>query len=141
MTPSDLARKLALARSRGSIAALDPSDTIANVEEAYRVQAELAALEKDGVRGWKVTALTAPEQTKFSSSRPVAGELLGQYVHAGPTCVALSNMILPLLECEVAFTLAVDLPAQNLVAFRHPMIPERDRKLSGGPGGSDMHER
>jgi hypothetical protein len=47
VTPSDLARKLALARSRGSIAALDPSDTIANVEEAYRVQAELAALEKD----------------------------------------------------------------------------------------------
>jgi 2-keto-4-pentenoate hydratase len=112
VTPSDLARKLALARDRGCIAALDPSDTITDVEEAYLVQAELAALEKDGVRGWKVTALTAPEQRKFSSSRPVAGALLGQYVHAGPTCVALSNMILPLLECEVAFTLAVDLPAQ-----------------------------
>ena len=112
MTPSDLARKLALARDRGCIAALDPSDTITDVEEAYLVQAELAAPEKDGVRGWKVTALTAPEQRKFSSSRPVAGALLGQYVHAGPTCVALSNMILPLLECEVAFTLAVDLPAQ-----------------------------
>jgi 2-keto-4-pentenoate hydratase len=112
VTPSDLARKLALARSRGSIAALDPSDTVANVEEAYRVQAELAALEKDGVRGWKVTALTAPDQKKFSSSRPVAGALLGKYVHAGPTGLALSHLMLPLLECEVAFTLAVDLPAQ-----------------------------
>ena len=112
MTPSDLARKLAFARSRGCIATLDPSDTIADVDDAYRVQAELAALDKDGVRGWKVTALTAPEQRKFSSSRPVAGALLGQYVYAGPAGVALSSMILPLLECEVAFTLAVDLPAQ-----------------------------
>jgi 2-keto-4-pentenoate hydratase len=112
VTPSDLARKLAFARDRGCIAALDPSDTIADVEQAYRVQTELAALEKGGVQGWKVTALTAPDQKKFSSSRPVAGALLGQYVHAGPTAVALSNMISPLLECEVAFTLAVDLPAQ-----------------------------
>ena len=112
MTPADLAHKLALARGRGCIATLDPSDTIADVDEAYRVQAELAALQRDGVRGWKVTALTAPEQKKFSSSRPVAGALLGQYVHAEPTSLPLSNMILPLLECEVAFTLATDLPAQ-----------------------------
>jgi 2-keto-4-pentenoate hydratase len=112
MTPSELARRLASARSRGCIAALDQSDTIANVEEAYRVQAELAALAKDGVRGWKVTALTAPEQKKFLSSRPVAGALLGKYVHTGPTSLALSDMILPLLECEIAFTLATDLPAQ-----------------------------
>jgi 2-keto-4-pentenoate hydratase len=112
VTPFDLARKLAFARSRGCTAALDPSDTIANVEEAYRVQAELATLEKDGVRGWKVTALTASDQRKFSSSRPVAGALLGKYVHAGPASLALSDMILPLLECEIAFTLAVDLPAQ-----------------------------
>ncbi len=58
MTPSDLAHKLAFARSRGCIATLDPSDTVADVEEAYGVQAQLAALEKDGIRGWKVTALT-----------------------------------------------------------------------------------
>jgi 2-keto-4-pentenoate hydratase len=112
MTASDLARRLASARSRGAIAALEPSDTIADVEQAYRVQTELAALDQGGVQGWKVTALTAPDQKKFSSSRPVAGALLGRYVHIGPTRLALSDMILPLLECEVAFTLAVDLPAR-----------------------------
>jgi 2-keto-4-pentenoate hydratase len=112
MTASDLARRLAFSRSRGAIAALDPSDSIADVEQAYRVQTELAALAQDGVRGWKVTALNAPDQKKFSSSRPVAGALLGKYVHIGATSLALSDMILPLLECEVAFTLAVDLPAR-----------------------------
>ena len=70
MTPADLAHKLALARGRGCIATLDPSDTIADVDEAYRVQAELAALQRDGVRGWKVTALTAPA---MGSARPPRG--------------------------------------------------------------------
>lgn len=112
MTHASIARDLMAARREGRL--LDPKQlpAIANVDDAYGVQTELAALARNDVRGWKVTALTRADQDRFSSSRAVAGMLLGDYVHANGATLKLSGMIAPLLECEVAFVLGADLPAR-----------------------------
>jgi 2-keto-4-pentenoate hydratase len=112
MTHASIARDLMAARREARL--LDPKQlpAIANVDDAYGVQTELAALTRNEVRGWKVTALTRADQDKFSSSRAVAGMLLGDYVHANGATLKLSGMIAPLLECEVAFVLGADLPAR-----------------------------
>lgn len=110
---ADLADRLAAARSEARLAKLNPADMITSVEDAYRVQTELAKRAGNDVRGWKVTALAPADQKKYGSSRPVAGALLGLYVHSAPVSVSLSSLVAPLLECEVAFVLGEDLPAQN----------------------------
>jgi 2-keto-4-pentenoate hydratase len=115
MSAPSLAARLAEARARA--VALDAApwrDAIANVADAYRVQSELARLAGGDVRAWKVTALTAAQQQGFRSDRPVAGALLAPFVHASPATVALSQLVVPLLECETAFLLGRDLPARDV---------------------------
>jgi 2-keto-4-pentenoate hydratase len=113
MTHASLARELMAARREARLLDAKTLPAIADVEDAYRVQTELAALARDDVRGWKVTALTRADQDKFSSSRAVAGMLLGDYVHTAPATLARSGMIAPVLECEIAFVLGADLPART----------------------------
>jgi 2-keto-4-pentenoate hydratase len=112
MTHASFASDLAAARRKARL--LDPGrlPSIVDVDEAYRVQSELASLAREDVRGWKVTALTPSDQKKFLSSRPVAGILLGDYVHTAAATLALSGLISPVLECEIAFVLGADLPAR-----------------------------
>ena len=110
MSIVDLARGLKAARSDAGLLTQIPDGLVTTLDHAYEVQAELIALSHGDVRGWKVTALAAADQGKFSSSRPVAGPLLGPYVHNAPTQVRASSLIAPLLECEVAFALSSDLP-------------------------------
>jgi 2-keto-4-pentenoate hydratase len=113
MSHASIARDLMAARREARL--LDPKQlpAIANVDDAYGVQTELAALAGGDVRGWKVTALTRADQDKFSSSRAVAGMLLGNYVHPDGATLRLSGLIAPLLECEIAFVLGADLPART----------------------------
>src|SRR5689334_22911322 len=89
MTIADLAERFAVARHEARLAKLEPADAIASVDEAYGVQAELIKRANNDVRGWKVTALASADQKKYSSSRPVAGPLLGPYVHSAPATVSL----------------------------------------------------
>lgn len=113
MNIADLATRLASARADARQLSFTPADSIASVDDAYRVQAELVKLANGNVQGWKVTALAAADQKKYRSARPVAGVLLGQYVQPTEANVPLSSLISPLLECEVAFVLGSDLPAQS----------------------------
>jgi 2-keto-4-pentenoate hydratase len=111
---ADLARQLASARAQASV--LDAGfwlDSVTNVECGYRVQAQLAQLAGNDVRGWKVTALSPEQQRGYSATQPVAGALLGPYVHASPVTLSLARFVTPLLECEVAFVLGQDLPART----------------------------
>lgn len=113
MTFADLAGRLATAREKSQLARLAPTDVVASVEDAYRVQAELVRRAGNDVRGWKVTALASADQKKYASSRPVAGPLLGPYVRSAPATISLSSLVTPLLEGEMAFVLGADLPAQG----------------------------
>ncbi|MGE0062680.1 MAG: 2-keto-4-pentenoate hydratase [Xanthobacteraceae bacterium] len=105
-----------LADHRAHAAVLDAApwrDRIANVADAYRVQDELAVLAGGAVRAWKVTALGAEQQKDYRSDRPVAGAIFAPFFHASPASVALSDHLVPLLECETAFLLGRDLPQRD----------------------------
>ena len=113
MSAADLAGQLA--RARAQARALDAGpwlNSVADVEQAYAVQSQLAQLAGDDVRGWKVSALSAEQQRLYSTSRPVAGALLAAFVHAAPVSLSLKSFVTPLLECEVSFLLDADLPAR-----------------------------
>jgi 2-keto-4-pentenoate hydratase len=102
-----------LARARAESRVLDAGPwgtSVTNVEQAYRIQSQLAARPGNTVRGWKVSALTAEQQRGFLSDRPVAGALLSPFVHASPAVLSAAQFVAPLLECEVAFVLGTDLP-------------------------------
>ena len=114
MNLADLARQLASARAQASV--LDARfwlDSVTNVECGYQVQAQLAQLAGNDVRGWKVTALSPEQQRGYSATQPVAGALLAPYVLASPATLSLARFVTPLLECEVAFVLGQDLPART----------------------------
>lgn len=85
---------------------------VTSVAEAYAVQAELIRLSAGNVRGWKVTALSPADQAKFGVTQPVAGALLDPWIQNSPDKLALSRFIAPVIECEIAFLLGADLPAQ-----------------------------
>src|SRR5262245_49765544 len=103
MIITSLAAQLQTARAGAKLLHEVSDDTVQSLDDAYHVQSELIRLAHGDVRGWKVTALTSADQKKFSSYRPVAGPLLGDYVHKSPAQVTISSLITPLLECEVAF--------------------------------------
>src|SRR4051812_21403832 len=114
MNPADLARELARARSEARMLDITAWRTaVRSMDEAYAVQSELAKLPGNAVRGWKVTALTPEQQRGFDSNRPVAGALFAEHVHQAPATLTLSKFIVTVIECEISFRLARDLPQRN----------------------------
>lgn len=113
MTIAALATELLRARTEARIARVEGwSTVVTDVDAAYRVQTEIAALLGGPVRGWKVTALAEPDQRKYGSARPVAGPLLAHFIQDGPATVARAPFVAPMFECEIAFVLGADLPAR-----------------------------
>ena len=111
---ADLADELA--RARDEVRVLEASPWLAkltNVDQAYRIQSQLAARPGNAVRGWKVTALSVEQQLDYLTDRPVAGALLSPFIHTAPATLSAAQFIVPLLECEVAFVLSADLPARD----------------------------
>jgi 2-keto-4-pentenoate hydratase len=108
---ADLAEELARARAEARVVDAGPwLGSVTNVEEAYRIQSQLAARPGNAVPAWKVTALAPEQQRGFLTDRPVAAPLLSPFVHTGATTLLSAQFIVPLLECEVAFVLGADLP-------------------------------
>lgn len=146
MTPLDLQRAtaaFATARDQARlIEALPPDAAPATLAEAYRVQAELARL-AGGYRGWKVGSLTPEQRARAGVDRPVAARLLAPYVHVSPATVPHRRFVRPLLECELAFALARDLPPRDApydedeiyaaIEAMHPVIEIADLRLPPGP--------
>lgn len=111
---TDLADELARARADARVLEAGPwRAKITSVEEAYRVQSQLAARAGNAVRGWKVTALSIEQQRGYLTGRPVAGALLSPFVHMAPSVLSAAQFVVPLLECEVAFLLGADLPPRE----------------------------
>jgi 2-keto-4-pentenoate hydratase len=111
---ADLADELARARAEARVLEAGPwRAKITSVEEAYRIQSQLAARAGNTVRGWKVTALSIEQQRGYLTDRPVAGALLSPFVHTAPSVLSAAQFVVPLLECEVAFLLGADLPPRE----------------------------
>ena len=110
---SELADALVRARADARLVEAGHAAKVASVEDAYRIQSQLAARPGHPVQGWKVTALNIEQQRGYLTDRPVAGTLLSPFVHRAPATLSASRFITPLLECEVAFVLGTDLPPRQ----------------------------
>jgi 2-keto-4-pentenoate hydratase len=111
---ADPVDELARARAEARVVEAGPWHTsVTNVEDAYRIQSQLAARPGNTVRGWKVTALGIEQQRNFLTDRPIAAALLSPFVHTAPAELSAARFIVPLLECEVAFILGADLPRRQ----------------------------
>jgi len=111
MSLADLAVQLARARAQASPLDAAPwLKAVTSVADAYQVQSQLSKLAGDDVRGWKVSALKPEQQRAYATDKPVAGPLFGAFVHAAPATLSAAAFVAPLLECEVAFLLGMDLP-------------------------------
>lgn len=119
-----------LARARADARALEAGPwyaQVTSVDEAYRVQSQLAARAGHAVQGWKVTALSTEQQRGYLTDRPVAGPLLSPFVHAAPAVLSAARFVVPLLECEVAFVLGADLPPRQQ-AIRVATLKRQSRR-------------
>ncbi len=146
MTSLDLPRAAAAftaARDNACLLEELPADALpASLEDAYRLQAELARL-SGGYRGWKVGALNAEQQARIGVDRPTAARLLSAFVHAAPARLSHRRFVRPLLECELAFAMAADLPPRALpygedevaaaIAAMHLAIEIADSRLPPQP--------
>ena len=113
MSLADLAVQLARARAQADCLDAAPwLQAVTSVADAYQIQSQIAKLASDDVRGWKVSALKPEQQRAYATDKPVAGPLLGPFVHAAPATLSAAAFVTPLLECEVAFLLGKDLPPQ-----------------------------
>ncbi len=114
MSAAELARELARARTEARVVHVARWRAIVrSMDEAYAVQTELAKLPGNAVRGWKVTALTPEQQRGFDSTRPVAGALFANHFHHAPATLTLSKFIATVIECEISYRLARDLPQRD----------------------------
>jgi 2-keto-4-pentenoate hydratase len=81
----------------------------ATMDEAYRVQAEIAR-RCGGYRGWKVGSLTPEARATAGIDRPTGARLLSPFVHETPAALSHARFVTPTLECEIAFEMGADLP-------------------------------
>ena len=91
-----------------------PAPCILDLETAYAVQREFVELRRARLGservGYKV-ALTSPEaQAALKASEPASGELLSSDVRASGSEIDIDSLFCPLIEVEVMFRVARELP-------------------------------
>lgn len=138
-----LAKQLQDARASARAIEIASRD-VASLDSAYAIQSELIALSGGDLKGWKVTALTRNDQQKFGTDRAVAGALLGHSVYSSGAQLRLSAFVAPLIECEIAFLLAADLPPRSPPCSRNeveaciaavvPVFEFPDSRVGAGAG-------
>lgn len=111
MTDAGLAQQIWEARTAGRQLPRGAVAQIAGEAEAYALQA--AAAEAAGLTriGWKVAATSDAAVELLDVSGPSIGPVFAELTHASPAEVAVFAAQDPAVECEFAFRLADDLPA------------------------------
>lgn len=108
MTP--LAEALWHARQHGGTVAR-PDDLW--LDDAYKVQAEIAAASGMEQVGFKVGSTSVEAQRKLGTDEPGAGPLFAPVVHASPATIAIFPEHLPAIEGEFAVRLGRDVPPRD----------------------------
>jgi 2-keto-4-pentenoate hydratase len=78
--------------------------------EGYAVQAELAALARQPVAGWKIAATSSAGQRHIGVDGPLAGRLLAERLLPPGSVVSLAGNQMRVIEAEFAFRMGADLP-------------------------------
>lgn len=107
----DAARLLWACRQAGTVIdalpeALRPRDAAA----AHAIQAALPAVAGSPLVGWKIAATSAAGQAHIQVDGPLAGRILGQFVHPIGAVLSLRGNRMRVVEPEFAFCMATALP-------------------------------
>jgi 2-keto-4-pentenoate hydratase len=82
-------------------------------EEGYAVQAQWMRHTRSPLYGWKIAATSAAGQRHINVQGPMAGRLLAERVLPEGRTVALAGNLMRVVELELAFRMARDLPPRN----------------------------
>lgn len=108
-----LALDLAAARREGrQIAALPAALLPTSHDDAYRVNAMVAAALGWEPLGWKIAGTTAAMREKLGLSGPIYGRTFRRFACTSPARFRAADLLDPLVECEFFVTLGRDLPAR-----------------------------
>ncbi len=105
--------------ARDPIETLNRDDGSPSVEDAYAIQAALVARlseDRGPQLGWKVGATNQAVQSLLSTPEPFYGCLLSGNRLSSGARLSMSDLISPLLECEVAIELGADLAGPGITA-------------------------
>lgn len=86
----------------------------ADVSEAYAAQAafhRLAVPQHGAIGGWKIATTTKVMQELMGIDHPCAGAIFESRIHQSPARLRAADYVSLKIEFELAFRLAVDLPA------------------------------
>lgn len=92
------------------IAALPPDLQPASIEDAYAINARVAAGLGWPQLGWKIAATTPEMQQRLRTSEPIYGRTYQRFATPSPACFRHSELLDPLIECEFFFRLGRDVP-------------------------------
>jgi 2-keto-4-pentenoate hydratase len=81
-----------------------------DLAEAYAIQAELARISGQAVRGWKIAATSLAGQAHIGVNGPLAGRLLSSRVLAGGADISLGGNLMRVAEAEFTFRFGQSLP-------------------------------
>lgn len=111
---NELAMLLAAARTdTRQIDNLAPALVPLTIDDAYRVNEEVARRLGWPQLGWKIAATTEAVRAKLGTDGPIYGRTFQRFRHASPVRLPHAGLLDPLVECEFFCTLARDLPARG----------------------------
>ena len=127
-------------RERKQIDALPPDCRPRSIEEAYAVQAGLAASAGLGLGGYKIGATNAQVQARFGVDAPFSGRVFREFVHESPLRVPADTVNFYAIEAEFDFVMARALAPRRTpytrddvaaaVASVHPAIEVPDSRYA-----------
>jgi 2-keto-4-pentenoate hydratase len=135
-----LGEALVAGRAQAAALAALPADwRPRDLQEAWRLQHAIWGGQP--IAGWKVSALSAAQRSAMGVAQPISAPLLAAWTRGS---FGRDEFIAPLVECELAFELAEDLPASGAPYGREavarairavrPAIEVVDSRLPPGSG-------
>jgi len=111
---------------RERFAPLPPELAPRSAEEAYAIQDAFVALRSDelgAIAGYKIALSSAEMQRFVGVDAPQAGVMLESTLRRSPARVRASEFVRLIIEFEVAFEMAADLPAADAPYTRERLAP------------------
>ncbi len=104
---------IAARRDRRQITALPADLEPATPEDAYAINALVAAGLGWPQLGWKIAATTLDMQQRLRTSEPIYGRTYQRFAALSPVRFRHAELLDPLVECEFFFRLGHELPSRN----------------------------
>jgi 2-keto-4-pentenoate hydratase len=114
-TPAQAAARLLwAARQQGAVIDALPATLRPHTEaQGHAIQAALPSVAQDAVVGWKIAATSAAGQAHIQVNGPLAGRIIGGFVHAMGSTLSLQGNRMRVVEPEFAFRMGADLPPRE----------------------------